>query len=398
LSGKAYLLELGVCALLAAVWLLSSCGGEGSEPAGPAHSESPTARADAPVSGSAGRPITPADSAYFLPLLDDGRQAMPVAAYGEQFLLSETPAPGSEPEARQRFTLWDPVAETRTLAWESEPGKQDIVTGLDGDLAIAVRTGLELPFAEWTLLAVDLASGEIRVLAESDPAVTSAPGISPRPPFGFAPYPAVHGGRLAWAEYRMVDGVPKRQVVLFDLATGASLVVASVDPAAGEDLASPSLGGERAAWVRSAAGNGSEVILHHIPTGDTTTLPLDAEPFAVALDGSGEYVAWDDLRGGKHTALVDGGEQRQFAADEGWGIIAAGSRFSWAPAAAYGGTGGFYDLETGELRLVERESGVQVNFATVLNSEWFAWQRLEIGPDGRLDPEQSGYYFLALPG
>jgi hypothetical protein len=350
------------------------------------------------MSESEGRPIRAEDSAYFLPLLDDGRQAMPVAAYGEGFLLSETPAPGSEPDARQRFTLWDPVAGTRTVVWESEPGKQDIVTGVDGELAIAVRTGLELPFEAWALLAVNLVTGEATVLAESDPAVMNAPGVTPRPPFGFAPYPAVHSGRLAWVEYRMVGGLARRQVVVFDLESGTSQVVAHVDPAAGAELASPSLGGERVAWVKSTAASGAEVLVYEIGTGETRSLELDAEPFAVALDGSGESIAWDDLRGGKHTALVDGGEQRQFAANEGWGIIAAGSRFSWAPAAAYGGTGGFYDLESGELRLVEREAGVQVNFATVLSSDWFAWQRLKIGPDGRLDREQSGYYFLALRG
>jgi hypothetical protein len=121
----------------------------------------------------------------------------------------------------------------------------------------------------------------------------------------------------------------------------------------------------------------------------------DANPYAIALDGEGETLAWDDAKGGKYTLSLDGGEAVRFAGDEGWGITVAGKRFAWVPAAAYGGTGGYYDLDTNELRLLGKKPGVQVNQATVMG-DWFIWQELVLNDQGQADLDASGYYFLPL--
>ncbi|MGH2609284.1 MAG: hypothetical protein ACRDHF_09370, partial [Tepidiformaceae bacterium] len=290
---------------------------------------------------------------------------------------------------------WDPDNDDREPAWVSQPGRQDIVAGVDGDAAVYVRTGLALPFADWELEVRDLETGEVTELAAGKPEVLEAAGATPTPPFGLAPHPAVHDGKLAWAQYEAVDGRAVRTVRVHDLDANTTKTVATGDSAAGEDLASATLGGERIAWVRWTAAGGARIEVMDLETGVTESLDLEASPFAIALDAQGTTLAWDDSRGGKFAAAVEGGEPVRFAGDEGWGVTVSGGRFAWAPAAAYGGTGGYYDLETNELRLLGKKPGVQVNQATVMG-DWFVWQELVMGEDGQADLEASGYYFLPL--
>src|SRR5690606_29128525 len=148
---------------------------------------------------------------------------------------------------------WDPASGERELAWTGEEGAQEIVTSIDGDWAAVVRTGFELPFPEWTLLLRNLATGEVRTLAEGTPDVLTAEGVSPSLPLGLAPFAVVDGGHVAWAQYQLTgDGGAVRQVVLYDIASGQQTVVAEATPGKGL-LESPTLGGGRMAWIASKA-------------------------------------------------------------------------------------------------------------------------------------------------
>jgi hypothetical protein len=186
-------------------------------------------------------------------------------------------------------------------------------------------------------------------------------------------------------------------VRLHDLATNATQTIATARLAAMEDIGAASVGGDLVAWVRWLGDGAARMELHEAATGAMRSLELEARPFAIALDATGEHLAWDDARGGKYVVRLADTNVRRFAGDEGWGLTVAGQRFSWAPAPAYGGTGGFFDLGADQLRLVERLAGVQVNQASVFG-DWFAWQELRTGTDGALDLAASGYYFLPLAG
>ena len=341
-----------------------------------------------------GPAIVAGDEADFLPMSHDGRQVQPVAALDHGFLLAETTV--SEAGATgQRFVTWDADAEQREVAWESEAGRQDIVAGVDGSKVVYVRTGLELPFADWKLEVRDLATGETKTLGKGTPEVMSAMGASASPPFGVAPRPAVEDGKVAWAQYEVVAGRAMRRVHVHNLESGTTTLVASADGGAGEDVESPTLGGERAAWVRWTPEGAAKIEVIDLQTGKWEQLAVTATPYAIALDESGNTLAWDDSQGGKYALSLEDGEKVRFAGDEGWGITVSGGRFAWVPAAAYGGTGGYYDLETNQLRLLGKKPGVQVNQATVMG-DWFVWQELVVGDNGQPDLDRSGYYFLPL--
>lgn len=346
---------------------------------------------DVPV----GPAIIAGEDAVFLPMSHDGRQVQPVAVLEDSFLLAETTITETGTTAQQ-FVTWAPEGDQRETRWQSEPGRQDIVAGVDGNEVVYVRTGLELPFADWELEVRDLSTGETKTLATGAPDVLTAMGVSAAPPFGVAPQPSVRDGQVVWAQYEVVAGRAMRRVRMYDLADGSTTLVASADGGAGEDIESPTLGGERAAWVRWGSDGRAQIEVLDLATGVLTPVDLgDANPYAIALDGDGTTLAWDDARGGKYARQLDGGEPVRFAGDEGWGITVSGQRFAWVPAAAYGGTGGYYDLETNELRLLGKKPGVQVNQATVMG-DWFVWQELVLDDDGHADLDVSGYYFLPL--
>ncbi|HEX6030694.1 MAG TPA: hypothetical protein VFY90_04625 [Tepidiformaceae bacterium] len=344
---------------------------------------------------SLGPAIRSEAAAHFLPLMDEGWQAQPVAAYKDRFLVGETKVDREADSATQRFVIWDPATGARQPAWYGETGRQDIVAGMAGDTAVYVRTGLSLPFAEWSLEARNLVTGETQTIAQSRPEVASDPNVQPEPPFGLAPHPVVSGGKIAWAEYVWRNGGTNREVRMHDLATGWTVTLGAIPTGRGEQLDSVALGGNRAAWVHWGADGTARMVVHDLTSGAETPLDLDAKPFALALDDRGQTLAWDDSRGGKYSVRIDGSTPQRFAGDEGWGVVASGSRFSWAPAAAYGGTGGFFDLATGELRLVTRKPHVQVNYAAVLGGT-FTWQELTTGADGAANEAKSGYYFMPL--
>ncbi len=326
---------------------------------------------DQAVEAEIGAPITTEDDVKRLEV--EGEVVQPVGAWQDEIVLrvGGEPVPNETPVSR--FETWDPESGDRDLVWTGDEGVQEIVTGIDGDWAAIVQTGFELPFPEWTLILRNLATGEVRTLAEGTPEVLNADGVTPSLPLGLAPFAVVEGGHVTWAQYQLTGGEAVRQVVLYEIASGQQRVIAE---AAAEDLVieSPTLGGGRVAWIAvKPDGSDASFVVRDIATGEEQRFAVEGTPFLLALTSDGKHLAWDDQLTTKYSYDLETGELTRFATGQGWGVIAEGTRITWTPAAAFGGTGGYFDATTGELRVLERREGVSTNVATLLG-DWFAWQ------------------------
>ncbi|MCC6386679.1 MAG: hypothetical protein IT302_04780 [Dehalococcoidia bacterium] len=309
-----------------------------------------------------------------LPLENPAGEAQtPVAAVNGGVVLA---VGGGETGSPQTFVLWDPATgATRTL-WTGAAGQQDIVMAAAGDWLATVRTGIALPFPDWELVVRNAATGESRTIARAEGDVAAANDIQPGLPFGFAPRAVIDGARVAWIQYTGTAGAPARELRTYDLTTGGRATLDTVTLAGG-DLDSVAAGGGRTAWLRVDAA-GQRFVLREAD-GASREIPVAGAPFQAALDATGRYLAWDDSLTTKRLLDLESGEASVFATDEGWGMSASGGRFSWAPAAAYGGAPGYFDAATGTTYLLERRDGVRSNYAALLGP-WFAWQ--SAGPRG----------------
>ncbi|MFN8507844.1 MAG: hypothetical protein U0547_09795 [Dehalococcoidia bacterium] len=347
--------------------LLAGCG----DGAGGAGTPTPTNAADATVATIAmdtPGPRLPLENAA-------GEPQTPVAAVTGGIVLA---IGGGETGAAQTFALWDPATgETRPL-WTGVAGRQDIVMAASGDWLATVRTGLSLPFPDWELLVRNAATGESRTIAHDEGDLDTAGDIRPGLPFGFAPRAVIDGTRVAWIQYTGTAAAPARELRTYDLATGQRATVDTVTLAAG-DIDTIAAGGGRVAWLRVDAA-GQRFIVREAG-GASREIPVDGAPFQAALDATGRYLAWDDGLTTKRLLDLQTGARSVFATNEGWGMTASGGRFSWAPAAAYGGAPGYFDAATGTTYLLERRDGVRSNYAALLGP-WFAWQSAGPGGDG----------------
>ena len=311
-----------------------------------------------------------------------GVAQVPVAAIGESVVV----AVGGEDGAPQAFERWDPRTGARAPLWQGAAGKQDIVLASSGDWLATVRTGLALPFPEWQLILRNVTTGEARTIARNEGTVADAPDLQPGLPFGFAPKPVMDGATVTWIQYAGSAESPVRELRAYDLASGSVTTLDTVALAEG-DLDTAAAGGGRTAWLRVDAA-GQRFVLREADGGQRE-LPVEGAPFAAALDASGRHLAWDDGLIAKRVLDIETGATSTFATDEGWGMTAAGSRFTWAPAAAYGGAPGYFDAATGVTHILEAREGVRSNYAALLGP-WFVWQ--SAGPRG------DGLYHFTWPG
>lgn len=353
----------------AVAMLAAACGGSADSPGARAGDGAAAHGWRAAVRGPA---ISVTAAGAVLPALRDGFALRPVAALGREVLINVAPEAAGPGPAPEQFALWDPESGAVSPAWVGEPGKQEIVTGADGDFVVSVRTGFELPFADWEILLRRPAAGEVKVVAHSDASVANAPGVEPVLPLGLAPSPSLAGGHVAWVAYEMGnDGRAHRRIRLLDAATGQASMVADVVAGTGQTLDSPSVGGGRLAWIAGDRER-QQIVVRDLATGVDQLVHAEGRPFMAALSGDGRFLAWDDRMTAKYAQDLESGDVVRYATDEGWGVIAAGGRFAWAPAAAYGGRGGYYDAAAGVVRLLAAPAS-KANFAQVIGP-WFAWQ------------------------
>lgn len=395
LSGKAWLLIAAACFALLAC---AGCGGGADVVAiGTAHATEPTLSAPKSVTAGIikGAPIVASQATARLPMMRGADVLQPVAAFEGSILVSVSPQADTAATV-QRFELWDPVRDSFSKVWSGEPGTQDIVGGVDGDWAATVRTGMELPFADWAVILRDLRTGESRTIAKSDPTVASDTHLAPDLPLGLAPLPSISGDTVVWDEYRPSGSGTEKRVQVYDIRKASARTIASVPDAGSADLRLPVVLGDTAAWVRRDLKAGTaDIEVHDLASDSDRMLGVGGNPWQVALLDGGRSVAWDDNLQTKYVRTIAPGAPLAFAGTEGWGVQSNGSVLTWTPAGAQGGTGGFFDPATKTIRLLPKKQAVRTNIATVLGP-WFAWQELTPSQGGS-SAGDANYYFLRLP-
>lgn len=333
--------------------------------------------------------VNAGDAQYTVPMIREGRVIQPVAATDKRILFSETARETTAPASPQVFELWDPATNTWTRAWDGEPGTQDIVSGSDGAWVTTVRTGMDLPFASWSLILRNVDTGETRQLATGDPELADTPGLQPDLPMGFAPLPSIANAKVTWNQLVATPEGVGKQVLLYDIASGDQREVASVADATREDLRLPSTSGGRVAWIHRDFETHSAAVFIDSESGPTK-LSISGDPWSVALFDAGQRIAWDDGLQAKWVMSLDSGASRRYATNEGWGTVTNGQQLSWMPAGAQGGRGGYFDPEAGKLHLLSPAPGMLSNIATLLGP-WFAWQEIPAG-----NPAAGHYLFARI--
>lgn len=334
--------------------------------------------------------ISASDARYGVPMIRDGRVIQPVAAVGERILFSETVRETAGPASPQVFELWDPSTDAWTRAWEGEPASQDVVSGSGGPWVATVRTGMDLPFAAWTLILRNLDTGEARELAAGDPKLADTPGLQPDLPMGLAPLPSIADGKVAWDQLIATPAGAGKHVLVYDIASGEQREVASVADATREDLRLPSTSGGRVAWIhRDLPSRAATLFMES--DGQVRKLDIAGDPWSVALLDNGTRVAWDDGLQAKWVLSIDSGAKTTYGTNEGWGTVTNGRQLTWMPAGAQGGRGGYFDPGQGKRRLLAVSPGMLSNIATLLGP-WFAWQEIPAGNPG------AGRYLFARAG
>lgn len=363
---------------MAAGFMLLACAGCGgaSEVAGnpPAHAAELKVEAPRLATPIAGAPLDRSQALVMLSAGADGGFEQPVAYAAGRVLLSVA---STDPAAAQSFELWDPGSGAVTHAWTAAADRQDIVTAASGNWVATVRTGFDLPFAEWQLIVRNLVTSESRVLATGDPTLASDVGLHPDLPVGLAPYPSMSGDLVTWEEFTPANGHVAKAIKVANLATGTTTTVASAADAHAEDLRLPAIGGTRVAWIHRTFAESMTATIEwaDVATGSTGSISVAGNPWAVGVTADGRYIAWDDDLQSKVVLDTQSGLRTRFAGAVGWGITTNGQQLSWSPAGAQGGVAGLYDPASGTVRTVRPADGARVNVGGLFGP-WFAWQEL----------------------
>jgi len=137
------------------------------------------------------------------------------------------------------------------------------------------------------------------------------------------------------------------------------------------------LGNGRIAWAQSGGNQGQRIILHELPSGAFQTVPTGAVS-ALSLANGGRSIVWLEGAGGSNPGLY----VRDQGSDEtdrliggqgiGYGLSVSGAYVAWQPRPGGGtATAGYYNLQTHELRLVQKPPSAPT-FAAVMGN-WFVW-------------------------
>lgn len=185
------------------------------------------------------------------------------------------------------------------------------------------------------------------------------------------------GGRLAWAEQSIPDTLGS--IVVYDFASGASIIVASnLPPSAGVPAPKEVLWGQSGIVVRDAQGSG-DIFTVYQPTGSASA------SFTVGGGGRGlAYYALMDA-GGREVLgvlfndgvwelfdLASGAAQIATGIPEMYSLRAGGGSLALSPA--LNEVGGF------TWRLLDPSGGIRAEF---VSAPYFVPQRYALSPDGQ---------------
>lgn len=307
------------------------------------------------------------------------------ARFEDGFVLATRPAPPPfDPTAVPHYVLWQPDRGTETLLWDGVSGRQDFVVGVSGKWILILRTGYELPFPDWRLLARDGGDGSLIELAHDDPQLRTRPNIPARLPFGLAPTASISGSRVAWAQFvAHDDGTTGKEITIFDLETRERRVVESNLDVTREDVWSAAIAGDRVVWVSHGVEGADRIVLLNLTDSSRHTFDVGGDLYSVNLTEDGSAIVWDDGLTAKYVLYLDSGERLQYLGDEGWGTYRDGSRMSWAPSTDRNGNPGYFHVATRTLHFLEMDDSLStiVPIGQAMDG-WFVWMERDVrNPD-----------------
>lgn len=327
---------------------------------------------------------------------DDEIGASPVAAFGDRFVIQRMylKRPAEHPVS---YELWDPTSKQTQPLWTVPAGKLNEFSAADGAWLITVETGYSLPLPKWSLVLHNLDSGEVRTVATSDDRIPSLAQNVQLGPAGFAPLPAIGGGRTAWVEfYVTTSGHLGKRLQIYDIGRNQIETIDSVEDASQGDLESPSMGGQDLAWLRRERAEPALIQVRGLSTGLIDSYEIGGDPYSASLSEDGSFLVWDDTqyaqRGtrAKYALLRASGAVTRYSESKGWGTYVGGKRVSWTP---WENDAGFYDMVEGVLYRLDLQ-GAKTVYATVMGS-WYVWQETRDTGEGR-EQSEATYYFLKL--
>jgi hypothetical protein len=342
--------------LLLPLWLLcSACQALPAPLQQPRAPATPTPSPVKAVSLIAGPPIVVLGTTAHLPGSLSGRALFPVGSYKGSIIVSATSI--ADRSAPALYDLWDPATGSLTAiaGWESEPGSNERLLGTSTDWVLIARDGGQ-PAAGSTLLIRNLATGEVRQVANTEQG-------------GPRPRAAIGDGWVAW-----LASAPGREALhAYAISTGAESVV----PARSPTFAGVALANGQLAWAQSGGNQGPRIVLHELPSGAFQAIPTGSVS-SLVLANDGRSVVWLETGSASNPGLF----ARNLGSDEtdrlvggqgiGYGLSVSGPYVAWQPRPGGGpATAGYYNLQTHELRLIQKPA-TSPAFAAVMGN-WFVW-------------------------
>lgn len=291
----------------------------------------------------------------------------------------EDNGPGDTPP--EAIFSWNMRTNAVKPLWQTDPGTQDGLFARDGDWVVAVRVGYVLPFASWKLIMHNIVTGEERVIAQNDPSLVKPaslpPGLPVGPPLGLAPAPSVLGGHVAWAEwYRADDGNIHKRVRLYTMSTGQTETLADISNPTKEDIRTVSLGGDKIAWYHSTNGSPTGLmVIRQLNGSNERQFEIPDEVVNAELSGNGKYLVWMSGQSEGHEMFAldtTNDTVVKFGEHYGERLEVTGQIVGWTTqnrptAQPQDARPGYYNLDTGVLRLLDTEAPVT---SDMLSGKW----------------------------
>jgi hypothetical protein len=223
-----------------------------------------------------GREIGVDQAEFNLPTRDGGGFQEPWAAWLDSILLVTYPR-SSDAKEIKTHEIWRPQTGTFEEAWRTPAGMQDLLLDQSGDWFLTLRTDHNLGSPVWELILRNLQSGEARTLAQGNPEVAKVPGLPWRLPYGLGAAGSVSGETVVWVEFYLDStGSAGRRIQVYDISSQETSTLASAADVFSEQLWSPSVAGQRVAWMHlQTKDSPNEIILFDLSTKASRRIPVE---------------------------------------------------------------------------------------------------------------------------